>query len=137
MLSVFRGCRVATIRKGRSSLSTPQTRHFSAGRPVLQSLRTFARYTTYAGLSTVGGVVVFGGLLFIHDIFTYADQHVARVPRSPLTLQPQNGGPKNLPVVKTDLGDEDDDTRRAISERPRLVIVGGGWGVRLLACSGG
>jgi len=73
---------------------------------------------------------VIGGV-FVHDVFTYSDRHIDRVPVSPLALHPELGGPKNLPVATVLVGDEDvDDSLVPVMDKPRLVIVGGGWGVR-------
>ncbi|KAF8723433.1 hypothetical protein AX14_009277 [Amanita brunnescens Koide BX004] len=54
--------------------------------------------------------------------------HVDRVPVSPLALHPETGGPKNLPVVRVQVDDEENEEVKRIAEKPRLVIVGGGWG---------
>lgn len=54
------------------------------------------------------------------------------MPVSPLALSPERGGPKNLPIVKSYLNDIEDETQTALSTKPHLVIIGGGWGVRAL-----
>ncbi|KAH7889601.1 nucleotide-binding domain-containing protein [Phlebopus sp. FC_14] len=87
-----------------------------------------AKYSSYLCLSTAFGVLLIGAGIFIHDAFTYTDKHVNRVPVSPLALHPERGGPRNLPVVKALLMDEEDEETRNLSEKPKLVIVGGGWG---------
>jgi NADH dehydrogenase len=51
-----------------------------------------------------------------------------RVPVSPLALHPERGGPKNLPIASVLVGDEDDGALAPVQDKPRLVIVGGGWG---------
>lgn len=71
-----------------------------------------------------------GTAIFIHDAFTYTDKHVERVPVSPLALHPERGGPKHLPVVNALLADEEDEEFRKLNDKPKLVVVGGGWGVR-------
>ena len=48
---------------------------------------------------------------------------------NPLALHPERGGPKNLPVARASLSDEEDEENKKLSSKPRLVIVGGGWGV--------
>lgn len=90
-----------------------------------------AKYTSYLALSATAGVLALGAAIFIHDAFTYTDKHIGRVPVSPLALHPERGGPKNLPVVNALLADEEDEEFRKLNEKPRLVVVGGGWGVRL------
>jgi hypothetical protein len=92
--------------------------------------RKTAKYTAFACFSTVLGLSVFIGAVFIHDAFTYSDRHTDRVPVSPLALHPESGGPKNLPVASVLIGDEDDSAVLPVKDKPRLVVVGGGWGVR-------
>ncbi|KIJ10514.1 hypothetical protein PAXINDRAFT_85928 [Paxillus involutus ATCC 200175] len=100
-------------------------------RPTSHFLRRsllVAKYTSYLVLSATAGVLALGAGIFIHDAFTYTDKHVNRVPVSPLALHPERGGPKNLPVVNALLTDEEDEEFRKLNEKPKLVIVGGGWG---------
>ena len=92
--------------------------------------RNAAKYTAFACFSAVLGLSVVVGGVFIHDAFTYSDKHIDRVPVSPLALHPERGGPKNLPVASVLVGDEDDGEFAPVHDKPRLVVVGGGWGVR-------
>jgi hypothetical protein len=93
--------------------------------------RKAVKYTAFTCFSAVLGLSVVIGGVFIHDVFTYSDRHVDRVPVSPLALHPELGGPKNLPVATVLVGDQDvDDSLVPVMNKPRLVIVGGGWGVR-------
>jgi NADH:quinone reductase (non-electrogenic) len=94
--------------------------------------RKAAKYTAFTCFSAVLGLSVVIGGVFIHDVFTYSDKHIDRVPVSPLALHPELGGPKNLPVASVLVGDEDDGAQMLVMDRPKLVIVGGGWGVRLI-----
>jgi hypothetical protein len=57
-------------------------------------------------------------------------KHIDGVAVEPLALQPQRGGPKNLPIVQSFLNDIEDDEQSQLKKKPHLVIVGGGWGVR-------
>lgn len=84
-------------------------------------------------ISTAIGVLVVGGILLIHDASTYTERHVGRVPVNPLSLHPRRGGPKNLPIIEVNIDDEEDEQKRAMKDKPRLVILGGGWGVSLAA----
>jgi len=59
---------------------------------------------------------------------------VDRVPANPMSLHPRTGGEKNLPIVEVNLDDEEDDQKRAMKGKPRLVIIGGGWGVSPISC---
>lgn len=110
-------------------------RHSSTGvnptlpRRPFHRARNVARYTGYFCLSSVIGVLAVGTGLFIHDAFTYTEKHVDRVPVSPLALRPERGGPKNLPVVRVQVDDEEDEENTLLAGKPKLVIVGGGWGV--------
>ena len=96
----------------------------------LRVSRTAAKYTAFTCFSAVLGVSVLIGGVLIHDAFTYSDKHIDRVPVSPLALHPERGGPKNLPIASVLVGDEDDGELAPVHDKPRLVIVGGGWGVR-------
>jgi hypothetical protein len=82
-------------------------------------------------LSSVVGIVVVGAGILAHDAFTYNDKHVDRVPVNPLALNPERGGPKNLPIARVLIDDEEDEEAKLLAVKPRLVIVGGGWGVWL------
>jgi hypothetical protein len=94
--------------------------------------RKAAKYTAFACFSTVLGLsVVIGGVL-VHDVFTYSDKHIDRVPVSPLALHPELGGPRNLPIASVLVGDEDGGAQ-VVTDKPKLVIVGGGWGVRYIS----
>jgi hypothetical protein len=122
--------------RSRSSLSS--LRFLSASPtpapPTPSRLRCYgrkaAKYTAFTCFSAVLGVSVVGGAVFIHDVFTYSDRHVDRVPVSPLALHLKSGGPKNLPVASVLVGDDDDGASIPVKDKPRLVVVGGGWGVR-------
>jgi NADH dehydrogenase len=56
-----------------------------------------------------------------------------------LALNPSRGGSKNLKVAQFLVGDEETDEIKALEDKPKLVILGGGWGVSsiLLALSYG
>ena len=98
--------------------------------PFLTRVKTVAKWTAFLGASSVVGVLIIGGAIFLHDAFTYTERHVDRVPVNPLALHPETGGPKNLPIAAVLVGDEEDEENKKLSTKPRLVIVGGGWGVR-------
>ncbi|KAI0371681.1 nucleotide-binding domain-containing protein [Pilatotrama ljubarskyi] len=90
--------------------------------------RTFARYTFYLVGSSIVGVGLLTGVIFLHDAFTYRERHIDGVPVSPRALHPERGGPKNLPVLSRLLSDLEDNETRELVHKPHLVIVGGGWG---------
>lgn len=68
-------------------------------------------------------------IVLIHDACTYSQKHVDRVPVNPLALAPRRGGPKNLPIIEVNIDDEESDEKSKCEGKPRVVILGGGWGV--------
>ncbi|KAL2113163.1 hypothetical protein VUR80DRAFT_5070 [Thermomyces stellatus] len=75
----------------------------------------------------VVGIGVVG--FFIYDASTYEEESTSGdVSVSLLALNPKRGGPKNLPIIDDYIDDYDSDERRALKAKPRLVILGGGWG---------
>ncbi|KAF8643820.1 hypothetical protein AX16_008838 [Volvariella volvacea WC 439] len=112
----------------RSSQSQSPPPSESPSQPALARARKYAKYTGLFCLSSVFGVAALGVGIFIHDAFTYNEKHIDRVPVNPLALHPEKGGPKNLPIVRVFVGDEEDEENKQIAQRPRLVVVGGGWG---------
>ncbi|WWC90551.1 uncharacterized protein L201_005487 [Kwoniella dendrophila CBS 6074] len=97
------------------------SKNFNAKYPVISILIRL-------GLSSILGIVVITGSILIHDAFTYSERHVDRVPCNPLSLKPRLGGKKNLPILEVNLDDEEDDVKKAMKDKPRLVVIGGGWG---------
>ncbi|CAI6342120.1 unnamed protein product [Periconia digitata] len=86
--------------------------------------RTAAVLGTFVAVST-GLVVAF----FIYDASTYKeDGHTEDVPVSELALNPRRGGPKNLPIADYFVDDDDSEETKAIKHKPKLVILGTGWG---------
>ncbi|KAL4885305.1 hypothetical protein BJY04DRAFT_145686 [Aspergillus karnatakaensis] len=66
---------------------------------------------------------------FIYDATTYRESSSAEdIPVSELALNPRRGGPKNLPIAEVLVGDNDSDAMQAQRDKPRLVILGTGWG---------
>lgn len=126
----------AAARRPAARLATRQLARFSstqappAGRAWARRAKAGAKYTGLFALSTVVGVGALAGGILIHDAFTYNEKHADRVPVHPLALNPERGGPKNLPVVRIQMDDEEDDEAKRLLTRPKLVIVGAGWGVR-------
>ena len=52
-----------------------------------------------------------------------------RVPVNSLAISPRRGGKKGLPILEVNLDEEDDEIKLKMMKKPRLVIIGGGWGV--------
>lgn len=66
---------------------------------------------------------------FIYDATTYReDSSATEIPVSELALNPRRGGPKNLPIAEILIGDQDTDAMVHQKDKPRLVILGTGWG---------
>lgn len=107
-----------------------QKRSFTLPRIVPEGQTAFGVFARFIASVVIGLFVILAAIL-LHDSFTYSERHVGGVPTNPLALHPRKGGPKNLPIVDTDLSAEEDDTARKLASKPKLVIVGGGWGVSL------
>lgn len=50
------------------------------------------------------------------------------IPVSELALNPKRGGPKNLPIASSFIDDEDSEEMVEQKDKPKLVILGTGWG---------
>lgn len=71
------------------------------------------------------GVVAF----FVYDASTYREHPAnADIQVSQLALNPRRGGPKNLPICDVFIDDDDCTAMREQKDKPKLVILGGGWG---------
>lgn len=67
--------------------------------------------------------------LFIYDATTYREEpSIQDCTVSELALSPRRGGPKNLPIAEHLLDDNDSEAKKAQQDKPRLVILGTGWG---------
>ncbi|KAI2628950.1 pyridine nucleotide-disulfide oxidoreductase-domain-containing protein [Xylaria nigripes] len=103
-----------------------------SGKPLPQRRSAFLNfaYRSAAILGTgVGFVAVLFAAFFVYDATTYkpavnfGDCHVSEV-----ALSPRRGGPKNLPILDALLDDDESDEAKEKKQKPRLVILGGGWG---------
>lgn len=103
-----------------------------SGKPLPQAnsrvLNFCYRAAAWFGISVT---VVGAGVLafFLYDASTYIEHATqSDIDVSSLALQPRRGGPKNLPIAEVFIDDEDSEARRRNKDKPRLVILGGGWG---------
>lgn len=103
-----------------------------SGKPLPQR-RSVVLNFLYRSAAVIGTGVGFVGFLtaafFVYDATTYketSDNEEARV--SEYALSPRRGGPKNLPIAEALIDDDDTEPKRAVKDKPRLVILGGGWG---------
>ncbi|KAI9845298.1 MAG: hypothetical protein M1838_001798 [Thelocarpon superellum] len=91
-------------------------------------MRLGYRILTFTGFFVlVSGTLVL--LFFVYDASTYNETNTdADVPVSEIALSPRKGGPKNLPIVDVHLDDDDDPAKVKQKDKPKLVILGSGWG---------
>lgn len=92
---------------------------------VLRALRRTFLYIGIAG-SVLGAAIV---AFFIYDATTYKGTPTSRdVIVTENALNPRRGGKKNLQIADHLVGDEDDASQLRCKDKPKLVILGGGWG---------
>ncbi|KAK2060180.1 hypothetical protein LY76DRAFT_644930 [Colletotrichum caudatum] len=108
--------------------TTPHPPPPSSQKPNSRILRFVYRSAVW-----LGSGVIFVGLgvigFFIYDASTYKehpDQFDINV--SELALNPRKGGPKNLPIAEVLIDDLDTEKTKSAKDKPKLVILGGGWG---------
>jgi len=66
---------------------------------------------------------------FVYDASTYReDLSYTDIPVSEHALQPRRGGPKNLPIAEVLVDDDDCPENSRTKHKPKLVILGSGWG---------
>lgn len=66
---------------------------------------------------------------FVYDATTYReDLSYTDIPVSEKALEPRRGGPKNLPIAEVLVDDDDSDAMARQKHKPKLVILGSGWG---------
>ena len=88
----------------------------------------FYHFFAYSGafILVSGGLVV---AFFIYDATTYReDLTYTDIPVSESALQPRRGGPKNLPIAEVLVDDDDCDEAARQKNKPKLVVLGSGWG---------
>jgi NADH:ubiquinone reductase (H+-translocating) len=74
----------------------------------------------------VGGSIV---AFFLYDASTYKEgPFEEELSVSSLALNPRRGGPKNLPIAEYFIDDDDSAAKKAIKHKPKLVVLGTGWG---------
>jgi len=106
---------------------------FNPQRPLLSTLLLRGKHPIlrFFGIATFSVVftVVFGtaGLL-AWDASTYHSDRLGEVLVNPLALNPERGGKKNLKIARILMDDEEDAAHASQLKKPKLVILGGGWG---------
>mgnify|MGYP001582640007 FL=1 len=93
-----------------------------------RSLNFVFKAAAWLGISvTVASAGIVG--FFLYDASTYRENLSQRgIEISDLALILRTGGPKNLPIAEVLMDDEDDDEMKRQMNKPRLVILRGGWG---------
>lgn len=98
--------------------------------PVSKSRLLNFLYRTAALFGTTIAVVGVGVVgFFLYDASTYktnATHTDVAVPQ--LALNPRRGGPKNLPILEVSMDDNDTEEMMRQKDKPKLVILGSGWG---------
>jgi NADH:ubiquinone reductase (H+-translocating) len=115
----------------RQLLSLQTTRSVS-GRPLPQG-RSWIVNFVYRSAAWFGGSIGFIGVgvvgFFLYDASTYREDLSYRdIQVSEIALSPRTGGPKNLPIVEVQIDDDDCTEMLGQKEKPKLVVLGGGWG---------
>lgn len=109
-----------------------QSRRQVSGKPLPANrswaVNFFYRSAAYCGASIVIlGIGVVG--FFLYDASTYREDLSYRdIDVSNLALSPRRGGPKNLPIAEVLVDDDDCEEAKRQKDKPKLVILGGGWG---------
>ncbi|OOF98639.1 hypothetical protein ASPCADRAFT_204419 [Aspergillus carbonarius ITEM 5010] len=111
-----------SVRHNSTAPETHTPSHKSGLRNAL--FKSFA-YCGFFIVMSGAAVVAF----FVYDATTYRENSSAEdIPVSELALNPRRGGPKNLPIAEVLIGDNDSEGRLEQKDKPRLVILGTGWG---------
>ncbi|WZH43286.1 Nadh dehydrogenase [Fusarium acuminatum] len=103
-----------------------------SGKPLPQGKSKIVNFcyraAAWVGISiSVLGVGVIG--FFLYDASTYYEHpNMSDIDVSKIALQPRYGGEKNLPIAEVYIDDDDTEEKRRLKDKPRLVILGGGWG---------
>jgi len=103
-----------------------------SGAPLPRTKSRLLNFTYRTAAWFGSSVVIIGGTViafFLYDASTYHTHAVAdEIAVSQLALNPRRGGPKNLPILEACIDDDDDAERKRQKDKPKLVILGGGWG---------
>lgn len=123
-----------------SSLARPTAartafRSLHCSRPALQKPTHLSRGKRIFkfGLATFGAIGLTATALVVsflaYDMASYKDiDDCGDIDVHALALSPRRGGPKNLPIFDSWLDDTDTPDKAEGSGKPRLVVLGSGWG---------
>lgn len=111
-----------TTTDNKSLVKTEKPSFFSHG---------FGRLLKWSIVSSGAIVTICGSALvifFIYDSTTYKECEVPKEIEVPsLAINPEIGGPENLPILRESLDTYDSELKQTISYKPKLVILGSGW----------
>lgn len=93
--------------------------------PVVRFLYRSAAWTGI--FIVVSSVLICGFFAYDATTYTHPDGKL-EIAVSEAALSPKRGGPKNLPVAEVLVDDEEDDDMTSQRYKPKLVILGTGWG---------
>lgn len=105
---------------------------YVSGRPLPQR-RSWLLNFLYRSAAWFGGSIAFVSIgivgFFLYDASTYKeDPTLNDIHVSERALAPRTGGPKNLPIIEVQLDDDDCEDMSKAKDKPKLVVLGGGWG---------
>ena len=103
-----------------------------SGKPLPQR-RSWILNFGYRSAAWFGGSILFVGIgvvaFFLYDASTYREDLSYRdIHVSEIALSPRRGGPKNLPIAEVQIDDDDCAEMQRQKDKPKLVVLGGGWG---------
>ncbi|KAI9649667.1 hypothetical protein NHQ30_002248 [Ciborinia camelliae] len=111
---------------------TPRHIRLVSGKPLPQRPSKTLNFL-YRSAALLGGSFIVLGVgvigFFVYDATTYReDLSYSDISISELALSPRRGGPKNLPIAEVQIDDDDSEEMQKQKDKPKLVILGGGWG---------
>lgn len=112
---------------------TASFRYQSTALPLQPRPRSRIVRGLYRGVAYLGTFVLVSGTFvvgfFIYDATTYREDPGADdIPISEFALHPRRGGPKNLPIIEHQVDDDESDLKTEQKHKPKLVVLGTGWG---------
>ncbi|TKA63155.1 hypothetical protein B0A49_10477, partial [Cryomyces minteri] len=105
---------------------------FAAGRRENVVIADTLVFPNHQAAATVMHKKSYGALVlafFVYDYSTYReDTDTEDLAVSELALNPLRGGPKDLPIANHLVDDDDSPEKKGSKHKPKLVILGTGWG---------
>ncbi|AOA64236.1 External NADH-ubiquinone oxidoreductase 2, mitochondrial [Komagataella phaffii CBS 7435] len=117
--------------------SGPSSKPDSQAKDIVPKKKSF--WNTFLGVlvkrTVIGAGIISSSVVtllvafFIYDSQTYNQDccnENLQVPK--FALDPETGGPENLPILRSQLDAMDTDSKKQAYRKPKLVILGSGWG---------